>query len=35
MQSYFDNQKYQFLKSQPLTKDFEKEKQSRTTEKVC
>ena len=26
MQSYFVDQKYQFLKSQPLAKDFEKQK---------
>ena len=26
MQNYFDNQKYQFLRSQPLTKDFGKQK---------
>ena len=26
MQIYFDNQKYQFLRSQPLTKDFEEQK---------
>ena len=26
MQNYFDDQKYQFLRSQPLTKDFEKQK---------
>ena len=25
MQSYFDDQKYQFLKSQPLAQDFEKQ----------
>ena len=28
MQSYFDDQKYQFLKSQPLAKDFEKQKKT-------
>ena len=26
MQSYFEDQKYQFLKSQPFAEDFEKQK---------
>ena len=26
MQNYFDDQKYQFLRSQPLKKDFEEQK---------
>ena len=33
MQSCFDDQKYQFLKSQPLAKDFEKQK--RTCDERC
>ena len=28
MQRYFDDQKYQFLKSQPLATDFEKQKKT-------
>ena len=30
MQSYFDDQKYQFLKSQPFREDFEKQQQKQT-----
>ena len=34
MQIYFDDQKYQFLKSQPFTKDFEKKDHNERCENV-